>query len=120
MFYTCSGSKIQEEGMKTAILMLVLLSWTCPAAQAKGKVQDGLYKIYKGTEIQNLATAKKLKLDGVAFQYYKNGDIQRQSWYENNKLHGQTTIFSAEKKLAEVKVYDQGRLTEIVKPNAAQ
>lgn len=98
--------------MKTAVFLLVFLGVTCTAS-AQGKVQNGFYKIYKGTDIQNLATCKKFKLEGVAFQYYQNGDIQRESWYENNQLHGETKIFSDKKELLDVKLYDQGRLTSL-------
>ena len=98
--------------MKTVVFLSIFLLWTC-TAQAKGKIQNGLYKIYRGNAIWNLATSKKVALNGVAFAYYKNGDIQRQSWYENNQLHGPTKIFSADKKLIAVKVYDRGQLAEV-------
>ena len=97
--------------MRTAFLLLMFMAWNY-TGHAQGEIQDGLYKIYQGNVIKNLATCKKIELNGVAFQYYKNGDIQRQSWYQNNQLHGATKIFSADNnKLVEIKVYDQGHLT---------
>ena len=100
--------------MKKIILLAVFLSWSC-TAQAKGKIQDGLYKIYHKNTMGGLAMSKKVKLNGVAFEYYKNGDIKRQSWYQKNKLQGATEIYSKEKKLVEVDVYNQNTLMDVKK-----
>ena len=105
---------IKPEGlsMKKTAFLLIFLFWSC-AAYAQGKIQDGLLKIYKGQVIGNLASCKKLKLDGVAFQYYTNGDIERQSWYEKNQLQGTTKYFSKENSLIKTQTYDHDRLVEV-------
>ena len=99
--------------MKRVILFLLFIfCWSCPA-HAKGKIQNGLLKIYKGNAIGNLARWKKVELNGVSFEYYLNGDIKRQSWYEKNKLHGETKYFSDKKELTEIKVFDHDKLVEV-------
>jgi len=100
--------------MKRLVLLIMFLCWA-PAVHAQGKVQDGLLKMYKGNTIGHLAMSKKLKLNGVAFQYGHNGDIQRQSWYKKGQLHGTTKHFSAENKLVRVETYDQDKLLEVKK-----
>ena len=97
---------------KVMLVLLFVFCWTC-TAQAKGKIQNGLLKMYKGNVIGNLANCKKLKLDGVAFEYYLNGDIKRQSWYDKNKLQGETKYFSEQKELTEVKIFDHDKLVEV-------
>ena len=122
MFYTYSGVcafrkwALQvplEAGMKKFIFFLLFVfCWSCPV-HAKGKIQSGLLKVYKGNTIGNLANCKKLKLDGVAFEYYSNGDIKRRSWYDNNKLHGETKYFSEKKELTKIDVFDHDKLVEV-------
>ena len=98
--------------MKKIEFLFMFLTWSI-SVHAQGKIQDGLVKIYQGNVIGNLVSCKKLNLDGVAFQYYENGNIERQSWYEKDKLHGLTKYFSKENGLTQVKVYDQDKLVSV-------
>ena len=100
--------------MKAMVFLMIFLGWTV-TAHAQGKIQDGLCKIYKRNTITHLASLKKVELNGVAFQYFRNGVIQRQSWYEHNELTGLTKLFSPEKKLVQIKVYDHDRLLDVQK-----
>ena len=102
--------------MKRLVLLIIFLC-SAPAAHAQGKIQDGLLKMYKGNTIGHLATSKKLKLNGVAFQYANNGNIQRQSWYEKGELQGPTKYFSPENKLVRVETYEHDKLLDVKKVN---
>jgi len=95
---------------------MMFLSWTC-TAHAHGKIQSGLWKIYQGNVIGNVVNSKKAKLDGVAFQYYGNGNIQRQSWYQDNKLQGDTKYFSKDNQLLKTHVYESDKLVEVTFSN---
>ncbi len=92
--------------------MMIFLSFNC-TAHAQGKIQSGLWKMYQGNVLGNLANSKKAKLDGVAFQYYDNGNIQRESWYKDNQLQGETKFFSKDNQLTKIHSYDQGKLVEV-------
>jgi antitoxin component YwqK of YwqJK toxin-antitoxin module len=99
--------------MKKVLWLLLFLGWTC-SAHAQGKIENGLWKIYQGNVIGNLVSCKKLQLDGVAFQYYDNGNVKRQSWYEKNKLQGPTKYFSKDNQLIKTHVYQDDKLAEVI------
>ena len=99
--------------MRTVIFfVLFVFCWSC-TANAQGKIQNGLLKIYKRNVIGNLASCKKLKLDGVGFEYYPNGDIKRQSWYDKNQLHGDTKYFSQKDGLTQIKTFNHDKLVGV-------
>lgn len=78
---------------KIIVIALFYMLLGLSPAYAKGVIQDGLCKIYKGPDaiLNTLAYYNKaLQRDGVVFEYYYNGlgDIAEQFWYKEGQPDG--------------------------------
>lgn len=90
MFYTLIMITIQIKTTMFVVLLLVLV--VCPA-MSKGVVQDGLCKVFLAQEqgkryLFTVDMQQNNQSDGVAFQFYPFGDIEKIAWYADGVLHG--------------------------------
>ncbi|MCK5581189.1 MAG: hypothetical protein KAJ18_07935 [Candidatus Omnitrophica bacterium] len=100
--------------MKRIFLFLVIFNVFCCPVQAKGVIQDGLWKTYdKNGIISSLESYRNLKRDGVVFEYYKQGDVKKFSWYHKDVPYGTARLYYESGKIKKVATYDNGELKSI-------
>jgi len=97
-----------------SMILTVILAWVAPV-WAAGTVVDGLYLIYQPKQaIVSLETIRGLERDGVAFEYYENGDVKQLTNYQAGKLHGSDKTFYQDGKVLCQKEFKDGKLEGMV------
>jgi len=82
--------------MKRIIIGFILVVMFASGAWAKGRIQDGLCKVYlrDGQDFLFMIEMQRdAKRDGAAFQFYPNGEVEKMAWYRNGILDGTYRAF---------------------------
>ena len=75
---------------KLSIIIIAGLLFISPVF-AKGEIQEGLCKVFSGEHNEHIfmvAMYDNAKRDGIAVQFYANGEVEKIAWYQNGILHG--------------------------------
>lgn len=99
--------------MKKTIFITLWVVLMSPFVCGAGHIEDGLCKVFSGDDqsfLLILETQKQGEREGVSFQFYENGEVEKMSWYDGGKLHGASQGFWADGKAKFLMDYHSGIL----------
>lgn len=88
------------------ILMFCLIS----SALGAGTISDGLCLTYRSHAIQLLENYQDQKRQGVIFEYFDTGDVQKLFQYDNDKAHGSSVCYYSNQNVSYRLQFRQGFL----------